>query len=1018
MNNKYKILHLEEIATEAERVAKELETHNILFEHKVVDTEVKYLDALKEFNPDVILCNYSLSSFYSEEAIRILKSQKLKIPFIIITAMINEDVAKAMVKNGITDYILKERLNRLPHAVLNAAEKYRHEMDRVSLIDELYEREFLSNEVLNYLSEKILSATRVAGIGIWEFLMKELKFSADEIVLSQFGLNNVNFHGTYTEFLKRVHPDDRDILRAELRGYIEEGSDFTIEYRIIRDDSSIHFIKAIGVVERDEVGNAIRILGTNHNVTYEKEAKLKILESESRMAEAQRIAKVGSWETDLTTMNVIWSQETCRILGIDECTLNTSHEKFLEFVHPEDKEKVNRAFTESYKTPLDNMIEHRIITPDGKLKSVEERWRIINNSHGIGKAVGTIQDITERKHADEAITESEKKYRSLIESSMDAILLTVKSGQILAANAAACELFGRSEEELCKVNRGDIVDENDPQLPFLLKERDEKGRAKGELTFIGKGGRIFQGEISSVVFKDANGELRTSVNIRDISERKRAEQKIYNSEQRYRTLFEQNIAGFYESTLDGTIINCNNAFAKMLKYDSVEELLETNASQLYFSLEDRSEFIKTVAGQKKIYNYEGILKCKDGSALHFLENLSVHIHHLTGIEYFDGIIINITTRKQAELELKESNERFLNVSKATFDVVWDWNIKAQHLYLGDGYEELFGYHIDNHEGSFSSWADRIHPEDKERVINSINFTVTNADASTVWSEQYRYLRANGDIAYILNRAIILKNGSESYRMIGAMQDVSKLKEKEIAITELNNNLKKHAEELALSNEELERFAYVTSHDLQEPLRMVTSFLQLLQKKYDSQLDETAQKYINFAVDGANRMKSLIMDLLEYSRISSIAVEHTKIDLNAVLINTKRALRTAIEESGARILAPDLPDVTGNEIQLIQLFQNLISNAIKYRGSEKPLIEIGFKQSISELEFHIRDNGIGIDEKYYEKIFIMFQRLHNRKEYDGTGIGLAICKKIVELHQGKIWVESSEKGSVFNFTLKK
>jgi len=232
-------------------------------------------------------------------------------------------------------------------------------------------------------------------------------------------------------------------------------------------------------------------------------------------------------------------------------------------------------------------------------------------------------------------------------------------------------------------------------------------------------------------------------------------------------------------------------------------------------------------------------------------------------------------------------------------------------------------------------------------------------------------------------------------------------------------LEKRAEELAASNEELERFAYVASHDLQEPLRMVSSFLQLLQKKYESQLDATAQKYINYAVDGADRMKTLILDLLEYSRISSYKEVHVSVNLEEIVSKTLHTLKPVTDEAQASIIVPSLPEVSGNKSHLMRLFQNLISNALKYRSEAQPIIEIGCTEKSDEWEFFVKDNGIGIEPKYFEKIFVIFQRLHSRNEYNGTGIGLAICKKIVELHSGKIWVESSlEKGSKFYFTISK
>ncbi len=235
--------------------------------------------------------------------------------------------------------------------------------------------------------------------------------------------------------------------------------------------------------------------------------------------------------------------------------------------------------------------------------------------------------------------------------------------------------------------------------------------------------------------------------------------------------------------------------------------------------------------------------------------------------------------------------------------------------------------------------------------------------------------------------------------------------------QMEEELQKTLADLERSNNELAQFAYVVSHDLQEPLRMVVSYVQLLEKRYKGKLDSDANDFIWFAVDGATRMRQLINDLLEYSRLSSRGKPFEPIETEEVLANALANLQKTIEENAANIDHGPLPTLIADGSQLNRLFQNLIGNAVKYRGEEMPRIHVGAEQINGEWVFCIQDNGIGIDLQYFERIFKIFQRLHNRTEYPGTGIGLAICKKIVERHCGRIWIESEPgKGSKFYFTI--
>ena len=266
-------------------------------------------------------------------------------------------------------------------------------------------------------------------------------------------------------------------------------------------------------------------------------------------------------------------------------------------------------------------------------------------------------------------------------------------------------------------------------------------------------------------------------------------------------------------------------------------------------------------------------------------------------------------------------------------------------------------------------------------------------------------------------AIPAFNESKSFYALMSIQDVTELTHRiEIYQAEIQQR-QRIEDELQRSNTELEQFAYVASHDLQEPLRMVSSFTKLLEQNYSDKLDSQAQQFINFAVDGATRMQKLIDDLLMYSRLGRQEIAYKLIDCQSVLEKALFYLRGIVQQSSASIKWDSLPTLKADEGQLIQLFQNLIGNAIKYRSQRSPEVHIGAKRHEKEWLLWVRDNGIGIDLKQQERIFAIFQRLHTRKEYPGTGIGLSICKKIVECHGGRIWVESELGcGATFYFTI--
>ena len=265
----------------------------------------------------------------------------------------------------------------------------------------------------------------------------------------------------------------------------------------------------------------------------------------------------------------------------------------------------------------------------------------------------------------------------------------------------------------------------------------------------------------------------------------------------------------------------------------------------------------------------------------------------------------------------------------------------------------------------------------------------------------------------------------SEQMLNVVRDEDKTKEQLLQevlqlrrrTCEAEASLARYAAELTRSNAELEQFAYIASHDLQEPLRTVRSYVQLLARRYQGKLDSDADEFIGYAVDGVGRMQALINGLLAYSRVSTRGGEFKPVDCEALLDRSLANLQMAIEDSKAVVTHDPMPTVTADELQLGQVFQNLISNALKFHAEQPPRVHISAENKAKEWVFSVRDNGIGIEPQYFQRLFIIFQRLHRQEEYPGTGMGLAVCKKIVERHGGRIWMESEPgRGSTFYFTM--
>ncbi len=632
--------------------------------------------------------------------------------------------------------------------------------------------------------------------------------------------------------------------------------------------------------------------------------------------------------------------------------------------------------------------------PDGKVL----RW------------FGTNTDISESK-------ESGAKYRGLLEAAPDAMVVVNQDGEIVLLNVQAEKKFGYHRDELLgqKVKR--IIPEG---FAERLIADGTRSAAEALAQQIGTGieligqrkdGSEFPIEMMLSPLENAEGILVTAA-IRDISVRRAAERHLAQMEGRYRGLLEAAPDAMVVVNQGGEIVLLNVQAEKQFGY-SRDELVGQKVKNIIpegFAerlIADGTRSAAEALAQQIGTGIELVARRKNGT------EFPIEIM-LSPLESAEGTLVtaairDISVRRAAEKHLAQMEGRYRGLLEAAPDAMVVVNKAGEIVLLNVQAERKFGYHRNELLGQ--KMTNIIQEGFAERLIADALRSAEDALAQQIGSGIELTGRRKDGSDFPIEIMLSPLESAEGILVTAAVRDITTRKKGE---ADLLNKM----EELNRSNEELGQFAYIASHDLQEPLRMVASYTQLLSRRYKGKLDSDADEFIAFAVDGASRMQRLIQDLLTYSRVGTKGQDllntSSEEALKLALIN----LRGAITESGALVTHHPLPFVMADETQLTQLFQNLVGNAIKYQSAGIPRVHISAaRNGGNKWVFSVRDNGLGIDPQYFDRIFGMFQRLHKREEFAGTGIGLAICKKIVERHGGSISVESQPgKGSTFHFAL--
>jgi PAS domain S-box-containing protein len=653
---------------------------------------------------------------------------------------------------------------------------------------------------------------------------------------------------------------------------------------------------------------------------------------------------------------------------------------------------------------------------DGSEFPIEIMLSPLESAEGI-LVTAAIRDISVRREAEEHLARMESRYRGLLEAAPDAMVVVNQGGEIVLLNVQAEKQFGYRRDELLGQEVKNIIPKGFAERLIADRTRsaaDALAQKIGtgiELTARRKDGSEFPIEIMLSPLESAEGTLVTAA-IRDISVRKEAEQHLAQMEGRYRGLLEAAPDAMVVVNQGGEIVLLNVRAERQFGYRR-DELLGQQVKNIIpegFAERLIADDLRSAAdalAQQIGTGIELMGRRKFGS------EFPIEIM-LSPLESAEGILVtaairDISVRKEAEQHLAQMEGRYRGLLEAAPDAMVVVNQGGEIVLLNVQAEKQFGYRRDELLGQM---VKNIIPEGfAERLVADALRSTEDALAQQIGTGiELTALRKDGS-EFPIELMLSPLESAEGILVTAAIRDITMRREAEAHLLE-------KVEELNRSNVELGQFAYIASHDLQEPLRMVASYTQLLSRRYRGKLDADADEFIAFAVDGASRMQRLIQDLLTYSRVGTKGQELLDTSSEEAFGQALMNLRGAIEASGALVTHDPLPSVMADEMQLTQLFQNLVGNAIKYQSPGIPHVHVSAaKYGAKKWTFSVQDDGLGIDSQYFDKIFGMFQRLHKREEFAGTGIGLAICKKIVERHGGIISVESQVgQGSKFSFAL--
>jgi PAS domain S-box-containing protein len=818
----------------------------------------------------------------------------------------------------------------------------------------------------------------------------------------------------------RVNDSDRRYVPWMLAG---EHSTYEAETKMRHADGRLlDVLQSVSLV-RDAHDRPLYLIVQLQDFTARREAERKVIETGELMQAILDNTTAVVYLKDTNGRYLLVNREFEALFDVsrDHAVGRTDQELFT----PEFAKLLRANDLRVLREHLPLELEEAVPVGDHVRTYLSIKFPLVDAARSPYAVCGVSTDITQRKLAEEAVRASEHHFREIVNTTHEAFVSMDESARITAWNPEAETTFGWREEEALGRDFAETI------VPARHRRAHQRGlqqflatghapfmNRRVEIEAINRGGREFPVEMTIAAVR-IGGRYTFNAFLHDISERKHAEQAL----RRLADIIDASGDAIFAVTPTGEITSWNPGAEQLYGY-SAAEAIGTRLGRLVApdrAPRDQEVLIRALNGVR-LADHDTEQLRKDGTVVPVSLSISPIRGSSGALAGASVIARDRSERKRAEERLREVQEAFRTafedspIGMALFSA--DPAADGQLLQVNSSLCSITGYGPD--ELLRTSLHAVTHPLDQEQELTFAEDLLAGRIPN--YQLEKRFVRRDGTPVWVMHNVSTVHDraGALLYG-IAQVQDITERKRAEEGLAHVAAELEQRAVELERSNADLAQFAYVASHDLSEPLRMVSSYVQLLERRYGDKLDDDAHEFIDFAVDGVNRMQRLIDDLLAYSRVGTSEYELEQVDLSALVDDTLGGMRATVSDSGAIVTHSGLPTVTGDPRQLRQLFQNLISNGIKFVEDGPPRVEVSAARDGRDWQFCVADNGIGIDPQHADRIFAVFKRLHGRDAYPGSGIGLSICKRIVERHQGRIWVEENVEGgesggSRFCFTI--